>query len=235
MTLGIGILGIPGALYILGAVAGSIFIVFWGMLNMYLALVLGQFTIEHPSTHTVPDAIFIATLQFGSSKRTALMVRYFFECVNILTWILATGATILALTVALNAISTHAACTAVFNVVAYVWISSIASIRKIHKLGWLAWIGFISIMTALLIAVIAVTVPDRPAAAPRTGPYELGFTASPSSGVSFAIAMASALAIFTTTANVSSKLDSLFRWTVADCFPSGQWIRAHHLRDAAAS
>lgn len=39
MTFATGVLSIPAALYTLGAVAGSIFIVFWGVLNTYMAYI----------------------------------------------------------------------------------------------------------------------------------------------------------------------------------------------------
>jgi hypothetical protein len=39
MTFATGVLSIPAALYTLGAIAGSIFIVFWGALNTYMAYI----------------------------------------------------------------------------------------------------------------------------------------------------------------------------------------------------
>jgi hypothetical protein len=79
----------------------------------------------------------------------------------------------------------------------------VASIRKIHQLGWVTWIGFGSIVTAIMIVVIAVTIPDRPAAAPQTGDFELGFSALPPVGTTFAGAFAASLAIFSSSANTS--------------------------------
>jgi hypothetical protein len=113
------------------------------------------------------------------------------------------GVSTLGLSIALNAVSHHATCSVVFGFVAYFIISSVASIRKIHKLGWITWLGFGSILTAILIVVIAVTIPDRPAAAPKTGHYELGFAALPPAGTSFAGAWAASLAIFASSANTS--------------------------------
>lgn len=48
-----------------------------------------------------------------------------------------------------------------------------------------------------------MTIPDRPAAVPKTGPYELGFSALPPAGTSFAGAWAASLAIFSSSANTS--------------------------------
>jgi hypothetical protein len=113
------------------------------------------------------------------------------------------GVSTLGLSIALNAVSKHATCSVVFGFVAYFIISSVASIRKIHQLGWVTWIGFGSIVTAIMIVVIAVTIPARPASAPQSGPFELGFAAMPPAGTTFAGAWAAALAIFSSSANTS--------------------------------
>lgn len=42
---------------------------------------------------------------------------------------------------------------------------------------WPLTIGFISVMAGVLVVVSGVTFRSRPAAAPQTGPYELGFYA----------------------------------------------------------
>jgi hypothetical protein len=103
----------------------------------------------------------------------------------------------------LNAVSRHATCSIVFGLVAYLSICTVASIRKIQHLGILTWIGFFSIFSAILIVVIAVTIPSRPAAAPQTGDFELGFSAFPPEGTTFAAAWAASLAIFSSSANTS--------------------------------
>jgi hypothetical protein len=54
-----------------------------------------------------------------------------------------------------------------------------------------------------MIVVIAVTIPARPASAPQSGPFELGFAAMPPAGTTFAGAWAAALAIFSSSANTS--------------------------------
>jgi len=95
---------------------------------------------------------------------------------------------VLALSTALNAISHHGTCTVTLSFVAYIIIVAFGSVRKIHSLGWILWIGFASIVSAVMIVVIAVTIPDRPAAAPQTGPFELGFGASPPPETTFAAA-----------------------------------------------
>ena len=48
-------------------------------------------------------------------------------------------------------------------------------IRTWGKMTWPLTFGFVSVMAGVLVVVIGVTLGDRPAAAPQTGPYELGF------------------------------------------------------------
>jgi hypothetical protein len=91
----------------------------------------------------------------------------------------------------------------VFGFVSFFVVSSVASIRKIHKLRWFTWVGFVSILVAILIVVIAVTIPDRPAAAPQTGEFDLGFLALPPNETTFITAWAASLAIFSSSANTS--------------------------------
>ena len=184
--------------------AGIIFIVFWGALNTYMAHIQGRFKLKHPSVHTVADAAYIATLDLTDmSKRSALIVRELTEVLYIVTWIIAAGVSTLGLSIALNTVSKHATCSVVFTFVAYIIIASVASVRKIGRLGWVAWVGFGSILIAILIVVIAVTLPERPAAAPKTGDFELGFSALPPAGATFASAWAASLAIYASSANTS--------------------------------
>ena len=98
------------------------------------------------------------------------------------------GAGMLSLSVALNAISMHGACTAIFVAVAAVAAALIASIQTLGRIQGLGWVGVVSILTAsefiarlgwlLLIAVIimtiAVGVQDRPSEAPQEGPWDRG-------------------------------------------------------------
>lgn len=71
-TFATGVLSIPSALYNLGSVAGCIFIVFWGVLNTYMAYIQGKYKLAHPRLHTVIDATEIATFHLsGGSKSWA--------------------------------------------------------------------------------------------------------------------------------------------------------------------
>lgn len=58
-------------------------------------------------------------------------------------------------------------------------------------------------VTAIMIVVIASTMSARPAAAPQTGQFDLGFSALPPAGTSFATSWAASIAIFASSANTS--------------------------------
>lgn len=63
-------------------------------------------------------------------------------------WIFVAGSGILGISISLNAISNHGACTAAFVAVAAVIGFSLASIRTIGKITWIAWVGLICILSA---------------------------------------------------------------------------------------
>lgn len=54
----------------------------------------------------------------------------------------------LGISIGLNAVSTHGACTAVFVAVAAIVGFSLASIQTLGRITWLAWIGLMCIITA---------------------------------------------------------------------------------------
>lgn len=54
----------------------------------------------------------------------------------------------LSVSIALNAISMHGTCTAVFVFVAAIVSFGFASIQTLGKISWIAWVGVSSIMIA---------------------------------------------------------------------------------------
>lgn len=72
-----------------------------------------------------------------------------------------------------------------------------------EKTALISWVGFSSILCAILVVLIGTALRDRPAAAPATGDYELGFRAFPASTVMFAQAWSAALVIYASSANTS--------------------------------
>lgn len=58
------------------------------------------------------------------------------------------GSGMLGVSIALNAVSEHATCTAVFVVVAALAAFALASIRTLSRISWLAWVGMFCIATS---------------------------------------------------------------------------------------
>jgi hypothetical protein len=83
------------------------------------------------------------------------------------------GSAIVGISTALNAVSAHGACTAVFIAVAAIAGFLVGSIRTLGKVSWIGWAGIVSIMSAILILTIAVGVQERPfLAPPAPGPWD---------------------------------------------------------------
>lgn len=86
---------------------------------------------------------------------------------------LISGSAFLGLSVALNAISMHGTCTAVFVAVAAVATLPLASLRRLERIKWIGWIGLVSMLVSILLVTIAVGAGGRPSLAPQEGPYDL--------------------------------------------------------------
>lgn len=190
-----GVLSLPESLAALGAVGGSLSIVAWGCFNTYAFTILGDFRARHPSCHSVAD---MAGVVGGVVAKEVTGLLF------IIAYILVTGSGIIGVSTALNALSHHAACTVWWSLIATVVTIATASIRKLQHVGWLTYAGFLSIYIAVLIVVIGVTTVDRPAAAPQTGDFDLGYYAINNPG--FAAGMVASSTIFVSSAGTSAFL-----------------------------
>ncbi|KAK5690334.1 hypothetical protein LTR17_025962 [Elasticomyces elasticus] len=162
------ILSVPGSMAVLGAVGGALSIVGWDALNTYTAVVLGDFRNRHPECHTLAD---MCARLWGRAGRELVGAQL------LIGQVLITAGGIVSVSTAFNALSEHGACTVVFSFVAAALITLFSSIRTFSRLGWLTWFGFATFFVAVFTFVIAVTQQERPAAAPQSGPFELGWTA----------------------------------------------------------
>ncbi|KAF9770671.1 hypothetical protein IL306_011730 [Fusarium sp. DS 682] len=162
------ILSVPGAFATLGAVGGGLSLVGWHTLNTYTAVILGEFRNRHPECHTLADMCGRLWGRFGK-ELVGLQI--------LVAQVLISAAGIVSISTAFNAISNHGACTVIFTLIGAISITLFSSVRTFSKLGWLTWIGFFTFFVAVFIFVVAVTQQDRPAMAPKTGDYDLGWTA----------------------------------------------------------
>lgn len=133
-----------------------------------MAIVLGDYRNRHPECHTLADMCGNLWGRIGRELVGAQIL---------VAQVLITAAGIVSCSTAFNALSDHGACTVVFSFVSAAIITIFSSIRTFSRLGWLTWFGFATFFIAVFIFVVAVTQQKRPAAAPPTGDFELGWTA----------------------------------------------------------
>lgn len=72
---------------------------------------------------------------------------------------------VVSLSAALNGVSSHGACTAVFIAIASVVGFGLGSIRTLEKITALSWLGVVSLLVSVITLTVAVGV-SGPAAAP---------------------------------------------------------------------
>ncbi|KAI1813766.1 transmembrane amino acid transporter protein-domain-containing protein [Poronia punctata] len=164
--IGLGVLSIPSAMDTLGYIPGIISILAIAIITTWSDYIVGTFKIRHPEVYGIDDA---GGLMFGK------VGRYCFSAAFVLFWIFVGGSGILGISISLNSVSTHGACTAAFVAVAAIMAFIGSSIRTLSRVSWLAWVGLSGILTALFIVTVAVGVQDRPAAAPQEGPWTPDF------------------------------------------------------------
>ncbi|KAK5079396.1 hypothetical protein LTR51_001593 [Lithohypha guttulata] len=153
--IGLGVLSIPAVLDTLGMGPGLVVLIVIGAITTWSNYVIGTFKRNHPSVYGIDD---VGMKLFGPVGRE------FFAVVFVLSGMLG-------ISISLNAVSTHGACTAIFVAVAAMIAFGLGSIQTLHEVSWLAWVGAGSILTAILTLTIAVGVQDRPASAPTTGVF----------------------------------------------------------------
>lgn len=186
---------IPSAMYSLGAAPGALNVVGWGALSTYVGVVQGNFRNRHPRCHSIAD---MAEIVGGRALQEVTSVLF------VATWIIAAASCVSGASTALNTLSENAICTNYFSLIAMFCMIIMSSIRKFGNLSWLTWVGFACVFTAVLIVVIGVTLNDRPAAAPQTGDFELGYHAF--NNPSFIEGISASVTIFAAGAGTSAFL-----------------------------
>lgn len=195
VMIAVGVLSLPTTMDQLGAVGGALGIVAFGLFNTYCFVIFGDFRKRHRGCHTVAD---MAGLVGGWISKEITGILF------IVAFLLSTSAGIVGLSTGFNALSHHSICTVWWNLIATIIIALVSSMRKLHQIGWVTYVGFVSIYAAVFIIVVGVTQRSRPAAAPQTGEFDLGFQviAYPT----FAVGMVGSSTIFYSSAGISAFL-----------------------------
>ncbi|KAH6877081.1 transmembrane amino acid transporter protein-domain-containing protein [Thelonectria olida] len=160
--IGLGVLSIPATFDALGIVPGVILLMTVSAVTTWSDYIIGVFKRNHPEVYGIDDAGF---KMFGRIGREVFATAF------MLYWIFVSGSAMLGISIGLNAVSTHGACTAVFVAVAAIFTFMFSSIRTFGRISWVAWAGLTCIMTAIVAVTIAVGVQDRPADAPPEGQW----------------------------------------------------------------
>ncbi|KAL0941384.1 amino acid transporter [Colletotrichum truncatum] len=158
--IGLGVLSIPKTFHSLGIVPGVIALILIAGITTWSDYIVGVFKLNHPSVYSIDD---VGGLLFGAIGRE------FFAVVFCLYWIFVAGSGMLGVSIALNSVSTHGACTAIFVALAAFVGFCFGSIQTLGKITWFAWIGLVAILSSIFTLTVAVGVQDRPAAAPQEG------------------------------------------------------------------
>ncbi|CEP21921.1 unnamed protein product [Cyberlindnera jadinii] len=155
--LGLGVLGIPSTLEVLGFVPGLISLIGLCVLVTWTGLVIGDFRIAHPKVYSIDDA---TDILFGKAARETIAGAYW------LFYTLSYGAAVLTVSIAFNTFSHHGMCT-----VGYVGIAASITFvlalftRTMKVLSWCGYIAVLSIFMAIWVVAIACLTQSRPAAA----------------------------------------------------------------------
>ncbi|KAE8147877.1 transmembrane amino acid transporter protein-domain-containing protein [Aspergillus avenaceus] len=213
MLFATGILSIPSVMYDLGAFPGAVNLVGWCAINAYGAIILGNFRNAYPQCHSVAD---MAQLIGGPVLRE--IVGFIF----IVTYVITAASGIIGVSAAFNALSLHAFCTVWWSFIATAIIAACASVRKFAHIGWLTWVGFFSVLIAVFIIVIGVTTRDRPAVAPQTGDFDLGYRVI--GQPTFAAGITAAATIFVSSAATSAFLPVISEMRKPKDYPKAVYL-----------
>jgi hypothetical protein len=91
-------------MFSLGALGGSLSVIGWGALNTYTAIIQGDYRNRHPSCHSIADM---------GGVLGGVLLRELVGALFLIAYVICAGSGILGVSIGLNALSTHAACTVV--------------------------------------------------------------------------------------------------------------------------
>lgn len=161
--IGLGVLSIPSVFDTLGMIPGIIVLLAIAIITTWSDYVVGVFKLNHPEVYGIDD---VGKMIFGKPGQII------FGGAFVLYWVFVAGSGMLSLSIALNALSTHGACTAIFVAVAAISGWLLASIQTLDRVSWIAWVGLAGILSSIFALTVAAGVQDRPSAAPdSTAPF----------------------------------------------------------------
>jgi amino acid permease len=128
-NVSLGVLALPQALAILGLVPGLLLIFFLGLIATYTGWIIGEFKLAHPSVQNFAD---VGMMIAGPIGREVLAVG------QILVLVFIMGAHVLSFSIAMNAITGHAACTILWSVIGLGLCFVLGLPRTFRKVSYLS-------------------------------------------------------------------------------------------------
>ncbi|CAH0019939.1 unnamed protein product, partial [Clonostachys rhizophaga] len=161
--IGLGVLSFPVVFDTLGMIPGVILMLTISGMTLWSNYMVGVFKLNHPDVYGLDD---VGERIFGRIGREI------FGVIFVLFQIFTAGSAVISVSIALNALSMHATCTAVFVAIAAIASFCLSSIRTLGRISWLAWVGVSCIIAAVLTVTVAVGLQDRPSDAPKEGVWK---------------------------------------------------------------
>lgn len=165
--IGLGVLAIPSVFDTLGLAPGVIALVIIGCITTWSDYMVGAFKRNHKQVYGIDDC---GQLMAGRIGREILATTFCLckdasairrtSLTSYTVFIFVSGSGMLGISIGLNSVSEHGACTAIFVAVAAILGFCLASIQTLGKISILTWIGLICILIASkpsLVSLPAVT------------------------------------------------------------------------------
>ncbi|GAA6036097.1 hypothetical protein JCM8097_006613 [Rhodosporidiobolus ruineniae] len=163
-SIGIGVLSLPSSFEVLGIIPGVLILIFFASATLWSNYYIGVTKLKHPHVYSMQD---VGRLVGGP------VVGEIFGAVYFIFSTMVCGSALLGLSTALNAITMHGACTAIFTAALAAFVYPIASLRTLQSIRWVGWIGLIFMIASLFLAAISIAAGGRPSLAPQEGPLDL--------------------------------------------------------------
>ncbi|KAJ4210598.1 hypothetical protein NW767_000871 [Fusarium falciforme] len=145
--IGLGVLSMPVVFDTLGMIPGIILLITIAGITTWSDYIVGVFKMRHRHVYGIDD---VGRMLFGRIGYEVFGAMYALCRLslppkmlqsNMLDFTFVSGSAMLSISVALNALSTHGACTAVFVAVAAVVTFMVSSIQTLGRISWVAWVG----------------------------------------------------------------------------------------------
>jgi amino acid permease len=154
--IGLGVLSIPAAFDTLGIVPGVVILLTVAAITTWSDYMVGVFKLRHREVYGIGD---VGGMLFGRIGKIFFGVAFVLcKChtpsfipglANMkIDWIFCAGSGMLGISISLNAVSSHGACTAIFVAIAAIIGFVLGSIQTLGRMGLLAWGGLFCILTA---------------------------------------------------------------------------------------